>query len=308
MIPSDQETFEDADFLDMLNEEIQYFGIPHLLATYEEYLVVHEDFPLITDEFEYDIPERAIGNKLRGVFLVDTTGQQGDNLYDLSRIELEDVPSYTNYNNNFTNGINSVYYVQDNKIIIADQLPFSTGSLRMYFYMKPNTLVEEDRAGVITSIDRITGVVSLSNFPTNFANLPLMDFVQIKSPNKILNYDVQPSSVNSVTKTITFDVDDIPDILVVGDYVNFAQEAIVPQLPTELHPILAQRTAVASLEALGDFEGMDKAQARLTKMEVATTSILNNRVESDNQKIRAKNSTLQQTTLGSYGSHRKGKF
>lgn len=308
MIPSDQVTFENSEFLDMLNEEIQYFGIPHLLSTYEEYLVNHIDLPLTTDSYKYDIPERAVGNKLRGVFLVDSTVQNGENLYDLSRIELEDVPQYTNYNNNFINGLNSVYYIEDNKVILADELPFTNGSLRMYFYMKPNTLVDEDRAGVITSINRTTGVISLSNFPSDFSNLPIMDFVQKKSPNKILGFDIQPSSVNSNTKTITFDVTDIPDNLVIGDYINFAQETIVPQMPTELHPILAQRVAVAALESMGDFEGMDKAQTRLDRMEKATLTILDNRVESDNQKVRNSNSPLQESTSGNFGYRRKGKF
>ena len=308
MIPNDQETFEDSDFLDMLNEEIQYFGIPHLLSTYEEYLVVSQDFPLTSGTFEFDIPERAIGNKLRGVFFADSSDTSGENLSDLTRIKLEDVPDYSNYNNNFINGTNSVYYVKDNKLVLVDEQPYSGGSLRMFFYIKPSKLVEEDRAGVISNIDRTAGTITLSNFPVDFSNLPLMDFVQTKSPNKILKYDITPTSVNSNTKTITFATTDIPSNLVVGDYVNFAQESIVPQLPTELHGILAQRVAVAALEALGDFEGMDKAQSRLSKMETATLTILDNRVESDVEKIRNRDSALQQTGRGGSGFGRRGKF
>lgn len=304
MIPSDQDTFEDEDFLDMLNEEIQYFGVEHLMSTYEEYLVVYEDFDLSTDVFEYEIPERAIGNKLRALYYVDSS----NNLYELSRISLEDVPTYTNYNNNFVNGMASTFYIQGNKIVLADEVPFTEGSLRMFFYLKPNKLVDESRAGKITSIDRNTGIVTVSNFPEDFSNLPVMDFVQTSSPNKILSYNITPTSVNVNTKSITFSTSDIPSLLKVGDYINFAGETIYPQMPTELHAVLTQRVAVACLEALGDDQGLQRAQQRLEMMEKSTLSIIDNRVESANQKLRNKNSPLQETTIGNFGYGRRGKF
>lgn len=304
MIPSDQDTFTDVDFLEMLNEEIQYFGIQHLMSVHEEYLVTEQDFELNKDVFEYEIPDRAIGNKLRGLFYADTS----NNLFELSRISLEDVPVYTNYNSNFINGQASVFYVKGNKIVLADEIPFTEGSLRMYYYLKPNSLVEEDRVGTITSIDRTGGVITMSNFPSDFSNLPLMDFVQADSPNNILKFDIQPTASNSNTNSVTFSTSDIPSDLKVGDYVNFANECIVPQLPVELHAILAQRVAVASLEALGDVQGMDMAQKRLSQMEESTLDTLDNRVESSNEKIRNRNSSLQETVSGNYGYGRRGKF
>lgn len=303
MIPSDQDTFEDQDFLDMLNEEIQYFGIQHLLSTYEEYLVAKQDFSLEQDKFEYPIPSRAIGNKLRGLFYVDSS----ENLFDLSRINLKDAASYTNYNSNFVNGLSSVFYVQDNNIVLADEVPFTDGFLRMYFYLKPNVLVEEDRAAVIDAIDRDTGDITLNNVPDGFSSLPPMDFVQVNSPNKILDYDKTANSIDTNTNIINFTSSDIPDNLAVGDYINFASESIVPQLPTELHAVLAQRVAVAALEALGDFEGLARAQQRLEMMEKSTLTILDNRVESAVEKVRNRNSSLQETVSGN-GIGRRGKF
>lgn len=302
MIPTDQSTFEDSDFLEMLNEEIQYFGVQHLLSTYEEYLVTYLDFPLEVDKTEYEIPSRAVGNKLRGLFFVDSS----NNLFDLSRIELKDLPSYTN--NNFVNGFSSVFYIQGNKIVLVDEVPFTEGSLRMYFYLKPNNLVEEKRAATISEIDRTTGEITLKNIPDGFSNLPPMDFVQVNSPNRVLLFDRTPTSINTSAKILTFDVDDIPSELVVGDYVNFACECIVPQLPSELHPVLSQRVAVAALEALGDIEGKNSAEVRLAAMEQSTLRIIDNRVETAVEKVRNRNSPLQETTLTRSGVGRKGRF
>lgn len=299
MIPSDQDTFETEDFLDMLNEEIQYFGVQHLLSTYEEYLVTFDDFTLEVDKFEFQIPSRAIGNKLRALFYVDTS----ENLFPLSRINLKDVPSYSNYNTNFVNGYSSVFYIKGNKIVLADEAPFTDGSLRMYYYLKPNKLVEENRAATIVAINRSTGDITLNNVPDGFSSLPLMDYVQVNSPNLIIARDITANSIDSNTKVINFNLEDIPEELIVGDYINFASETIVPQLPTELHAILAQRVAVAALEALGDTEGKSNAEVRLEKMEKSTLSIIDNRVESATEKVRNKTSTLQETSYT-----RRGKF
>ena len=68
----------------MLNEEMQYFAVEHVLKTYEEYFVVFDDFALSSTKFEYDVPSRAIGNKLRGIFYTDTSNNLSRNSFILS--------------------------------------------------------------------------------------------------------------------------------------------------------------------------------------------------------------------------------
>lgn len=300
MLPSDQNTFTDQDFLDMLNEEIAYFGVPHLLSTHEEYLLRFEDETITGDTNKYRIPYRAVGNKLRDVSYVDTA----DNVYELSRVSVEDL---SEYNDNQLNSYTDSFYIQGDKIILLDQQSVN-GVVRKYFYLKPNTLVKNDEGAVISAIDRNTGTITLSNFPTTFSNLPKMDFIQSKAPNKIYLYDKTPTAVNANTKTITFATADIPEQLEVGDYINLACQSIVPQLPTELHPILAQRVAVACLEALGDTEMFQVASGRLQMMEKATLDLIDNRVEGAPEKVNNRHSTLRESVRSSYGYRRRGKF
>jgi hypothetical protein len=288
MIPENEKTFETEDFLNFLNEEMEMYILPYLMSVHEEYNVVSEDQDIVGTQTVYPIPYRAIGNKLRGLFYVDADGNE----IRLPRISIEDKDDY------YTNGVNfygrhNAFYVQNNNIVLIDEPNTDTGSIRMYFYLRCNTLVENDSAGLITAIDANTGVITMSNFPTDFATLPLMDFVGKKSPNKIKGYDIQPSAVNSTTKTITFTAADLPDDLAVGDYINLAEESIVPQLPTELHPLLAQKVALTCMEALGDEVMVKSIRKKMIEMEKKLFNIIDNRVESSTQKVKNRNSSLR---------------
>ena len=310
MIPSDQNTFTDEDFLEMLNEELQYFGVPHLLRTHEEYLMVFEDIPVVGGQVRYEIPYRALGNKLREVsYVTNVSGLTGSNtgeqIFELSRISVEDLPDYNNYS---TSRYAQSFYVENNKIVLLGELPEgNTAVLRMHFYLRPNSLVLEKFAGKIQSIDTVGGVVTLESFPDAFSSSPDMDFVKFQSPNIILGYDATPTAVDSSTRTVTFATTDLPSDLKVGDYLNVAQETVVAQLPVELHAILAQRVAVAALEALGDQEGLASAQRRLEMMEKSSNDIIDNRVEGAPEKITNRHGTLREAVINSYGYRRRGR-
>lgn len=286
-MPTDNATFSNDDLLEMVNEEVLMFGVPQLLSMHEEHLVTYKDVQLEQNKKKYAIPYRAVGAKLREVLIVDSSGNI---MGDLSRISLEDLPDYRSSNSQNT----TVYYIENNNIVLVGDVP-ATLFLRMYYYLKPNAVVEMSKVATIGSIDLNTGVISLNNFPKEFSNLPDMDFIGAKSPNKTYSFDITPTSSNSNTKTVTFNPNDIPDELSVGDYVCVKEESPVPQLPEELHPVLAQRVAIACLEAQGDNENLALAMTKLSKMENSTNDIINNRVEGSNEKIVNKNSTLKAT-------------
>jgi hypothetical protein len=117
--------------------------------------------------------------------------------------------------------------------------------------------------------------------------------------NKIIHYDKRFNAINQVSKQISFIATDIPD-LIVGSYITLAEETFVPNIPTELHPILAQRVAVACLEAMGDEQNKQSAERKLATMEKDAATFLDNRVEGAMQKIKSRHSPLVNTlnTLG----------
>lgn len=140
---------------------------------------------------------------------------------------------------------------------------------------------------------------TLDNIPTQFLNNSVFDFTLNTSPNKIVTYDIVNNSINQTTKTISFPQDLTQEVLV-GNYITLAEETIVPNIPTELHPILAQRVAVACLEAMGDEQNKQSAERKLAEMERNAGTFLDNRIEGASQKIKSRHSPLVNTlnTLG----------
>lgn len=141
--------------------------------------------------------------------------------------------------------------------------------------------------------------IKVDAMPTSFLNSSYFDFVQNVSPNKILNYDARVNIINQLSNEISFEISSVNQIET-GSYVNIAEETFVPNIPTELHPILAQRVAVSCLEAMGDEQNKQSAERKLANMERDAGTFLDNRVEGAPQKIKSRHSPLVNTlnTLG----------
>jgi len=291
MIPSSQSTFKDEDFLAFANEEISLGILPSILRLREDYFLVTEDLPIKSGTNKYQIPPRAIGNKLRDVGFKDSNG----NVYEMTRVGIQDISSYIG---TYTTSRMHAFYIENNQIVLLpDVNDVDSGSLFVSYYMRPNELVTEDKVATITNINRTTGVVSISKVPTEFSTTIKYDLVQAKSPFVSIARDLTALSVNSTTNEITFAITDIPDNLVVGDYVNKECECIVPQIPQDLHVVLAHRVATRCLEALGDTEGLSNANKKLMEMEDKTSNLIDNRVEEAPKKI-----------VNKYGALRSGLY
>lgn len=289
-IPISQNTFTDDDLLAMANEEIFIGLVPSILQVHEEYFVTSETTDIEANKPNYSIPSRAIGNRLRQLSFRDGN----NNLYEMTRIQPE-----IRYDNQ-ASGTTSIYrfLVQNNEVVLvpnpSDQ---ANGQLEMSFFIRPNVLVRENRVGIISDIDTNTGIITLESLPSAFESGSLYDFIRIPSPHRIMSYDVAPVSVDPLTNTITFNSDDIPADLAVGDSVMLAGETFVPNVPTDLHVVLAQRVAARCLEALGDTQGLANANTKLQEMEFKTNELIDNRVEGSPQKVVNRNNILRMGKL-----------
>lgn len=287
-IPTTNVTFTDTDLLALADEEMSMGLVPTILRMHEDYLMYSEEVLVQQDKSRYPLPYRSIGNKLREISFKDTS----DNIYEMTRIGVGDLP-YFNYGN-----INRPYsfYVQNNEIVLAPEKSVNSvhgSSLVMTYYMRPNSLVLLKDVGIITAIDRTTGVIQLSSIPSAFAADQIFDFIMVKSPNKTITFDKAPTAVSIVNKTVTFDLNDIPDSLAVGDHVALAGQTAIPQVPADLHVLLAHRVAARCLEALGDTEGLQNANTKLAELNSQSEALIDNRVEDAPMKICNRHSTLR---------------
>ena len=134
-IPENQSTFSTSDFLEMANEELKMLLLPEIMKLHEDYLLYQIDLPLESNKNEYNIPSRAIGNKLR-----DVQHKINDTDYvELTRTSIG--RRFTEYGYQTQANLRE-YYIQNNKVVFVPPIGSNpTGSLSMIFYIKPSKLV-----------------------------------------------------------------------------------------------------------------------------------------------------------------------
>jgi hypothetical protein len=273
LVPNDQITFTKQDIIDILNEEMDHSLIPHLLSVHEEHLVNYVDFPILQNG-KYRIPVRAIGNKVRNVCFINERGSQ---ITKLTRIELENLENkYDGYG----------FWIENDVInLVGSGDMTGAGILRIYYQLSPGKLVEDKNGAIIQSINHSTGQIIVDKVPAVFSVESLYDFTGAQSPNKLINMDIACTGINVSTRTLEFSPNTISADVKIGDHITINMESVVPQVPTELHGLLAQYASLAILESLGDVQSIQIAAARLEKIKSATVDLIDNRVEGSNQKI-----------------------
>ena len=151
-IPINQRTFLNEDILAFANEEMMISQVPDILLYHQEYFVHSEDVALEDGVSRYPIPERALGQKLRDLFYVDTN----DNIFEMVRVNSNDKAYFQK-----ESGIMQKYYIEGNDIVLVpENISNPTGSLRFSYFLRPNQLVPNERAAIVSSFFK---EVTLSN-------------------------------------------------------------------------------------------------------------------------------------------------
>lgn len=292
-IPTSQRTYKDEDILRFANEEMDNVMIPLVLRTKEEFYVVTESYPLTqnsNNEFRVSIPYRAIGSRLRNLYLQSSGGTKRT----LTRIEPEHIPEfdYTGYASTKTG-----FYLEADDIVLVNSTGFSpTDVLKVSYYFKPNDLVVTSRVPSITLLDtpylndddvQVIDIY-LTSLPTHFEIGEKLDFIENEQTNRTLSYDVTILDVNDDVGgevRVTVPYASLSSEIKKGDHVAIAGETKVPQLPADLHAMLAQATACRILEAQGEESQLKRAEATLQNMLNNALALIDSRTESAPQKI-----------------------
>lgn len=389
-MPIFQSTFSEEDILDFATEEMMISQVPSVLSFHEEYYVVTVEVPILENKKKYPIPERAIGMKLRDVFLKDTN----NNLFEMTRIAQDDRGYFQRQPG--TNQTIHKYFLEGNDIVLAnDYVPQFGNNLLFVYFIRPSRLVKNERAAIInyftktltvvnssivpgdtvkintavftavsgapslagefqigltnvataenlaaainisgvalntttgspsTNVVKVgysdlstqiissnpTGIfvqttqgIEFNQVPENITNSSVVDFLQTKPGHKIRKIDVTLGKTAISGNNIMFQTSDIPEDIVIGDYVCLANESIIPYLPTDLHTGLAERTCARILAAIGDQQGLAATNQKIAEIEQRQGDLLTNRVEGSMIKVRARNSLL---ALGKIGISRR---
>ena len=267
-IPNSNSLLSDEDIMLLAQDELDLTVTPLVMSVNEEFFVTSEDLDIQTGVSTYAIPGEAVGMRLRGVSVVNNPGEY-ETVWNLSRITLEQLGSYT-WN---TGG----FYLEGNNVKLFPT-PNQTGTLRLYFYKTPLTLTQNINAGQVTVIDG--NILTLANMPEDWTTGTDLSVVQGYPPfNTIFeNTDAVLVTGNDVTLSSVSGI-------TVGDWVCPRGFSTIPQLPREAIPLLAQATVVKCLEAIGDNDGMKRAEAKLEQVTGQLIKLLTPRSDANPKKF-----------------------
>jgi hypothetical protein len=271
----------DADLLRFINEAMKTELVPFVIERMEDYFVLTETIALSGTISRYRIPKRAIGNKLRELkYRYPGTTIQDE---DLPRISRENASSYLG-----PALPPAGFYLEGNDIVLVPDISGSGGSLLVSYFFRPGDIQLEVDVRQVTARDLVTKTVTIASKPAAWSNASIHDIHSSKSGAEIKCWGLTVSSSTSTTITFNEAIDGTASgsqAVEVGDWLCIEEEAALPALPRELHPVLAQAVVCSIKESQGDFEALEIHMKVLNRMLEGAKALLKDRVEGESPKI-----------------------
>ena len=257
-IPEDDPDATDANLLAAADHQLKTRFVPMLRKARTEWYVTHEDQALVAGQAEYRIPARAATSSVRTVLWYDSSG----NRFVCNPRTLSDQHAAARIS-----GRPGAYTIQDDRIILLPKPNRAMGTLRVYYERRPSTLIlpegafalPESEAGLAYDITTTEGYMYLTTGATNPATVGmeiggLVDVVKAKPPFSACFTDAEITDIigplfGIYLVQVEYDSTAM-QLPSVGDYLCNAGETPIPQLPPELHPLLALATAAQYLKPI----------------------------------------------------------
>ena len=273
-MPTSQLTYTEADFVRVADKQLKTRVVPLMMSTREEYFVTHEDISTPADGI-IEIPGGAVGDKLRSVCFVQQTNPLV--LVNLPRIDLDVVAGVGFFNYATLAG----FYVEGNSLHLYPNTSVPTGSnIRLYYYRRTLQLTDPENYGRVESIDTNTNTITLDNLPLDWAVGQTLNTISPNPSFLVTNPLTTITAISSPSITLS-SIEGIS----VGDYVSEEGYSAIPQIPVEAMNYLAQLSAVAVLEGLGDYKGMEAANAIAEILKTNLLIMVSQRVDGSVRKI-----------------------
>ncbi len=241
-VPISQATLETWELLSITDEQIRSIIAPMLIDVEGDYLTANYDQPIAAAVYRYGPHRRQV--KLREVRFIDEDGHD----LDVPRIALEHLEH-----------AQDGFHFSGSQIVLINPSRWDGCTLRQVYYARPSRLVLTTDVGVVASV--LGGAITLAAAaPARLTGNVVVDIVRGVAPFDLLASDV-PAVVAGAVATV--DVASVPAGLAAGDFVCLAEETPVPQIPPDLHPLLAQATAAEVLDQIGDSDAYQRAAAKM---------------------------------------------
>jgi hypothetical protein len=204
-LPPFQQIWTDANILKAMQEEVESQVVPVLYSVQQDYFTDSVDLPLVANQQGYRLPQRAMGDVIRGAYWVDTTGIVAKP--PLLRVNIDEVSDFTTTAATIPKAFFLVY---DQINILPTPSSSVSGSLRLFYLRRPGILVNNTlngsnqslQVGIISSISdpTITVTVATSGWPA----AQLLDITGATPPYPLWARDLYCSTAPAASTTLTF--------------------------------------------------------------------------------------------------------
>lgn len=271
-VPTAQVTFLAADFYALGDDSIRAKILPLVIKNMAEYYVKPYNYAVTSGVTSYAIPPRAVNSMLRSVQLISSTDP--DSRVNLEQLNIEDLGSSRK---------SKGFYVEGNSVVLyPTPVNTSLNTLRLNYFIRPNSLVDPTACGLISSINLGAGTITCASVPSTWTTANLFDTVKAQPGFDSTTIDQVVTNISGAV--ITF-ATTLPSTISVGDYVCLAGQSCVMQVPVELQPLLTQYVVVRVLSAQGDQNALKAALAELEALEKNASLLLAPRVQGSVKRI-----------------------
>lgn len=274
-LPANDLDYTDALLLKAATRELRDGVAPLLVQTRAEHLVYPYSVPGVAGTATYRMPTRAAGGALRDVVWVDASGTALPGLRQIS--------SDTDEATRPGDGTPSAYFTRNYTVVLVPT-PNMAGTVRMPYYARPNRLVAPADCSVIdtVTVDGSNYVLEVTAEPPAPMQAAGVEFELVRATP---GFETLVAGGVSFDGTITFNVS-VSSLELApepGDYVCVKGTSPVPQVPVELHGLLAARTARRVVGAVGDDALWQTLDREVNSLEDSARAILSPRVAGDTQ-------------------------
>lgn len=280
LMPLSANTLTAARIIEFLDEDMRSTIVPLVLAAKEEFYVQNYDQTPVQGTYNYTIPQRAAFATWRDVVWVDPNGNE------IAMTEL--APEYVKITfpaGNIPPLYSFGFVLQNDQIVLwppNSSVP-TNYQLRMKIKREPNHLTLAENCAQVTAVNPGSSQVTLNgNGDTTWTSSLTFDAIPNHPQFTSLGDDLVITTINQVTPAatvLTFDTDEYPTGIAVGDWICPARLSPIPQIPYDMFPLLIQRGVIRCLEALGDTQNLQVAERRYQDMAADFARTVSPRIE-----------------------------
>ena len=273
--PTSQNTYQLSDIVALMDNELSLGVVPLLKKTQQDYFVYNVDVPIVNGQSAYTMPTRAVGNALRDVVLLDSSGNE----VALNNLQREYIKVQFPFN--FVPSIWSFgMYTTANEVNLYNTLiqSYSAYKLRFITERRPGGLTLSTNCGQITNV---TGnVLTLSYVDPAWTTATTFDVINPLPPFQSLADDLAITLISGFQITVsgTLPTAISTTALASGKWVCPAMLSCIPQIPYEMFPLLTERTVATLAEALDMSQLLASSKAKISEFEANSLALARPRI------------------------------